>query len=90
MALCQRATLRLVYQQVHVLRHDYVSVHTEAELLANTFQGGFEDGAGRDTFEIWPSVIPAEGKEVELTRLVEALQSPRHGPRLSQQQGCGL
>jgi hypothetical protein len=71
------------YQQVHVFRHDYVSLHAEAELLANTLQGGFEDGARRDAFEIWPSVIAAESEEVELTRLVEALQSPRHVLRLS-------
>lgn len=88
--LSEYAPLRLVYQQVHVLRHDYVSVHAKAELLANTLQGGFEDSARREASEIWQSVITAESEEVELTRFVEALQSPGHGLRLSQPQDCGL
>jgi hypothetical protein len=70
-----------------VLGHHNVSVHTESVLLSNSFQCGFEESTGCDAFEIWPSVITAESKEVELARFVEALQSPWHWGRLSLQLG---
>jgi hypothetical protein len=71
--LSERTALRLVYQQVHVLGHDYVSVHAEPELLSNSFQSGLEDDARRDALEIWLSVITAESKEVKLAGFVKAL-----------------
>jgi hypothetical protein len=43
--LSERANLRLVYQQMHVLRHDNVSVHAEGVVLSNSLQGGFKDSA---------------------------------------------
>ena len=55
--------------------------------LSNSFQRGFEVSTGADASEVWPYAIAAEGEEVKLTRVVEALQSPRHGRRLSPQLG---
>jgi len=70
-----------------MFRHHHVSVYAKTVLLSNSFQRGFEVSTGADASEVWPYAIAAEGEEVKLTRVVEALQSPRHGRRLSPQLG---
>ena len=44
--LRKRAALGFFYEQMHMLRHDDVSVHAEPERLPAPFQRGYEDCAG--------------------------------------------
>jgi hypothetical protein len=58
--------------------------------LPNPFQRGLEGFAGLSTRQIGASSITTECEEMNLPRLVEAFQSPRHGRTLSGRRPLGL
>ena len=74
--------LRLVHQKVNLLGHDQVSVNAKSVVLSNAFQRRDECRASLRTQEMWTAVITTKGEEVNLPRLVESFQSPRHGGML--------
>jgi hypothetical protein len=81
-SLCQRSALGFAYQQMHMLRHNNIAVYADPILLSNALQCIFEGTARLWSSEIWSTFVTTESEEVEVPRLLEAFQSPRHGDRI--------
>lgn len=80
--LRKRAALGFVHEQMHMLRHDDVSVHAEPVRLPDPFQRGYEDCAAFCAGELRLSAVAAESQEMTLTGLLKPPQRPRHEDRL--------
>jgi len=61
-----------------VFGHYDISVNAEIAVFPNPLQRGHKSVASARTSEPRSPVIATESHEVNLTRLLEALQSPRH------------
>ena len=61
-----------------VVRHDDVAEEEELVVLAELFEGFFDDGAGVVVVEIWEPVVAAEVDGVVVALLLIALQTARH------------
>jgi hypothetical protein len=61
-----------------VFGHDDVSVNAKDVILSNPLQRRYKHAASARTSKPRPPTITTESEEVDLTRLLESLQSPRH------------
>ena len=75
---CQRASLRLADEKMHVLRHDNVSSDEESVPYAGALQSEFENTARGWSAEKRSPAVTTEGDEVEMTGLMVASESPGH------------
>ncbi len=81
--LRQRAALRFVEQQMHVLWHDDVSVDAQLIGLPDSFERGDKGCPCLLACQLRLTSKTAEREEVNLPCLLEAFQSPGHRERLA-------
>ena len=79
----QYASLRLAHQQVNVLGHDYVSIDEEPVLHSRLFEGLLEHLRRSGPSEKRLSPVTTERNEMKTAGVLEALEAPRHGWRIT-------
>ena len=75
--------LRFAEQQVHMLRHDHISVDLKVEGVPYALQGRLKDSSSCVGGEQRAAMVAAEGDEVTLTTVLEPRQSPWHEDNLA-------
>ncbi len=81
--LCERLPLRFADQQVHVLRHHYISVDAKGETAPYALQRGLENSPRRGRSEQGLTAVTGERYKVGLSGFVKSFQSPRHEASLA-------
>ncbi len=77
------ARSRFAEQQVHMLRHDHISVDLKVEGVPYALQGRLKDSSACVGGEQRAAMVAAEGDEVTLTTVLEPCQSPWHEDNLA-------
>jgi hypothetical protein len=82
--------LGLVYQQMHVLRHDHITGDNKAIARADPLQRIFKQFHGGDRGQLRAAPIATEGEEVELACLLITDALAFHAPReySNRESGC--
>jgi hypothetical protein len=69
---------RFAHEQMHVLRHYYVSVNAQSELTARVLEAEYEEIEEFGGGEVWLAVITTEGDEVGLSGFLKAAETAGH------------
>jgi hypothetical protein len=75
---CERSTLGVAQQKMHMLRHDYITAYEESILAPSPLQRLLTNGAGEGCIQPWESSVTTERDKVEMTGLLESFQSAGH------------
>jgi hypothetical protein len=77
----QLAALGLTEKQMHMLRHNDVTVHAKVVTTANPFHDNNQDRAGIACRQLGLPSIATEGDEVRLPGFLKTLQPSRHAAK---------